>query len=74
MSILTSNMKVTKIVQNTLYAHFEGFWSPSYVTSKLTSVCVNLIMSMYFSVNLLHSLCGQMGIMVNSEDRNGAHG
>ena len=44
MSNLTSNMKVTKIVQNTFYAHFKGFWPPSYVMSKLTSVCVNLIM------------------------------
>ena len=37
-----------KLFKNTLYAHFEGFWSPSYVTSKLTSVSVNLIMSIYF--------------------------
>ena len=37
-----------KLFQNTFYAHFEGFWWPSYVTSKLTSVCVNLIMSIYF--------------------------
>ena len=27
---------------------FEQFWSPSYLTSKLTSICVNLIMSIYF--------------------------
>ena len=47
--ILTSNMKVTKIAQN------EGFWWPSYVTSKLTSISVNLIVSIYFFVNLLHS-------------------
>ena len=47
-SILMPNMKVAKIVQNTFYAHFEGFWSPSYVISKLTSICVNLIMSIYF--------------------------
>ena len=30
------------------YAHFEGFWSPSYLMSKLTSICVNLIMSIHF--------------------------
>ena len=30
------------------YAHFEGFWSLSYVMSKLTSICVNLIVSIYF--------------------------
>ena len=42
--------------KNTFYAHFEGFWSPSYVRSKLTSICVNLIMWIYyFFVNLLHS-------------------
>ena len=27
---------------------FEGFWLPSYVISKLMSICVNLIMSIYF--------------------------
>ena len=33
----------------TLSMHiFRSFWSPSYVMSKLTSVCVNLIMSIYF--------------------------
>ena len=48
MSILTSNMKVTKIVQKHFLCTFWGFWSPSYVTSKLTSMCVNLIMSIYF--------------------------
>ena len=47
-----------KLFKNTFYAHFEGFWWPSYVTSKLTSKWVNLIMSIYFFfVNLLHSLC-----------------
>ena len=34
---------------------FGQFWWPSYLTSKLTSICVNLIMSIYFFVNLLHS-------------------
>ena len=48
MSSLTSNMKVTKIVQKYFYAHFEGIWLPSYVISKLMSICVNLIMSIYF--------------------------
>ena len=51
MSSLMSNMKVTKIAINTFYAHFEGFWLPSYVISKLMSICVNLIMSNYFFVN-----------------------
>ena len=37
-----------KLFKNTFYAHFESFRSPSYVTSKLISVCVNLIMSIYF--------------------------
>ena len=46
-----------KLFKNTFYAHFEGFWWPSYVMSKLTSICVNLIMSLYFFVNLFHSLC-----------------
>ena len=36
---------------------FEPFWWPSYLTSKLTSICVNLIMWINFFVNLLHSLC-----------------
>ena len=36
---------------------FEQFWWPSYLTSKLTSICVNLIMWINFFVNLLHSLC-----------------
>ena len=36
---------------------FEQFWWPSYLTSKLTSICVNLIMSIYFFVNLPHSMC-----------------
>ena len=47
-SILMSNMKVTKLFKNTFYAHFESFWSPSYVMSKLTSICVNLIVWIYF--------------------------
>ena len=46
-----------KLFKNTFYAHFDGFWPPSYVTSKLTSICVNLIMWIYFFVNLLHSPC-----------------
>ena len=37
-----------KLFENTFYAHFEGLWSPSYELSKLTSMCVNLIMSIYF--------------------------
>ena len=37
-----------KLSRNTFYAHFEGFWLPSYVISKLMSICVNLIMSIYF--------------------------
>ena len=27
---------------------FESFWSPSYLMSKLPSICVNLSMSIYF--------------------------
>ena len=27
---------------------FEQFWWPSYLTSKLTSICVNLVMSIYY--------------------------
>ena len=99
-----------KLFKNTFYAHFEGFWSPSYVTSKLISVCVNLIMWIYFFLwtssivhvfdfltfdiflttwHLFDNLTsfwqlniffwhvdngthGQMGIMVNTEDRDGA--
>ena len=36
-----------KLLKNTFYAHFEDFWLPSYVISKLMSICVNLIMSIY---------------------------
>ena len=42
------------MVKNTFYGHFEGFWSPSYLMSKLTSVCVNLIMSIYFLYPCAH--------------------
>ena len=46
----------SKLVKNNFYWHFEGFWWASCVTSKLTSRCVNLIMSIsFFFVNLLHS-------------------
>ena len=38
----------SKLVKNTFCTHFEGFWWWSYVTSKLTSISVNLIMSIYF--------------------------
>ena len=35
---------------------FGQFWWPSCLTSKLTSICVNLIMTkFFFFVNLLHS-------------------
>ena len=43
-----------KLVKNTFYGHFEGFCD-DHVTSKLMSISVNLIMSIYFFVNLLHS-------------------
>ena len=70
-----------KLFKNTFYTHLEGFWSPSYVTSKLTSVCVNLLMWTSFDIFLttwhlfwhMHNgKCGQMGIMVNTENRDGA--
>ena len=38
----------SKLSRNTFYAHFEDFWLPSYVISKLMSIYVNLIMSIYF--------------------------
>ena len=37
-----------KLVKNIFCEHLEGFWQPSYVTSKLMSLCVNLIVSRYF--------------------------
>ena len=37
-----------KLSKNTFCANFEGFWLPSYVISKLMSICVNFIMSIYF--------------------------
>ena len=36
---------------------FEQFWSPSYLMSKLTSICVNLIMSIYFFCEPPPGLC-----------------
>ena len=36
---------------------FEQFWWHSYLTSKLTSISFNLIVWIFFFVNLLHSLC-----------------
>ena len=45
-----------KLVTNTFYLHFEGFWWSWYVMSKLMSISVNHIMSINFFVNLLHSL------------------
>ena len=45
----------SKLVKNTFCGHFEGYWWQSYVMSKLTSIFVNLIVSTYFFVNLLHS-------------------
>ena len=46
-SILTSHMLVTKNPQNVHRNYFGQFCWPSYLTSKLTSISVNLIMSIY---------------------------
>ena len=37
-----------KLFKNTFYAHFEGFWSPSYATSKLTSMCEPHYVNLFF--------------------------
>ena len=42
-----------KFVKNTFYGQLEGFWWWSYVTSKLMSICLNLIISIYFFVKHL---------------------
>ena len=48
-SILTSHMMVTKNPQNVHRNYIFGqFCWPSYLMSKLTSISVNLIMSIYF--------------------------
>ena len=48
------SLKTLKMSIEIIFGQFR--W-PSYLTSKLTSISVNLIMSIYFSfVNLLHSL------------------
>ena len=47
----------SKTLKMCIESVFEQFWWPSYLMSKLTSICVNLIMWIYFFVNLLHSLC-----------------
>ena len=44
-----------KTLKMCIESAFEQFWWPSYLMSKLTSICVNLIMWIYFFVNLLHS-------------------
>ena len=46
-----------KTLQMDIESVFEQFCWLSYLTSKFTSICVNLIMWIYFFVNLLHSLC-----------------
>ena len=47
--ILTSQMMVTKNPQNVhIESIFGQFWWPSYLTSKLMSISVNLIVSIYF--------------------------
>ena len=37
-----------KTLKMCIESAFEQFWWPSYLTSKLTSICVNLIMWIYF--------------------------
>ena len=38
-----------KLFQNTFYAHFEGFWWPSYVTSKIdVSMCEPHYVNLFF--------------------------
>ena len=46
MLIFTSDMMMTKNTQN-VQSVFDQFWWPSHVTSKLMSICVNLIMSIF---------------------------
>ena len=47
-----------KLFKNTFYTHFEGFWWPSYVTSKIDiNMCEPHYVNLFFFVNLLHSLC-----------------
>ena len=56
-SILMSHMKVIKSGEKYFLLTFWGFLiTYIYVMSKLISICVNLIISLYFFVNLLHSL------------------
>ena len=38
----------SKTLKMCIESVFEQFWWPSYLTSKLTSICVNLIMWIYF--------------------------
>ena len=45
-----------KTLKMSIESIFGQFCWPSYLMSKLTSISVNLIMSIYFFVNLLHSL------------------
>ena len=38
-----------KTLKNTFYAHFEGFWWPSYVTSKIdVNVCEPHYVNLFF--------------------------
>ena len=45
-----------KTLKMSIESIFDQFWWPSYVMSKLMSISVNLMMSIYFFVNLLHSI------------------
>ena len=51
-----------KLSRDTFLAHFEGFLLPSYVISKLMSICVNLIMSIYFLFILIVQVFGFLTI------------
>ena len=55
-SILRSHVKVIELLENIIHENFG--WQ--HVTSKLTSLCLTLIMSSSFFINLLDSQAAQI--------------
>ena len=51
-----SHVMVTENLQKLIKYVFEHYWWHLYFASKLTALCVNLIVSSYFFMNLIHSL------------------
>ena len=55
LAIKRSIRRSFKLLKSIFYKHFEVFWWSSNVASKLTSLCLMLMKSSSFFMNLLHS-------------------